>query len=208
VILFVCEGNVCRSALAEGLLARSLSLHNIDLPIASAGTKALVGEPMDTTTALIAARFGVDPTAHRARKLTTDLAANARLVLVASRRIRRVVVALFPPAVQYTFTIRQFGRIMAAAGEQLITNGSGGESKVDAVRVFAAKHRGMQTPPDPTDDDVIDPHGRPTSMHELAARQMAPALEYLSIALGAQPLKPVNGNGQAHWHGWKHRVRR
>jgi low molecular weight protein-tyrosine phosphatase len=191
VILFVCEGNVCRSPLAAGLLVRSLSLRSVDLPIASAGTHALVGEPMDMATALIATRFGVDPAAHRARQLTTELIANARLVLVASRRIRRAVVATYPPAVQYTFTIRQFARIMAAAGEQPITNGSGSESKVEAVRVFAVKHRGMQAPPDTSDDDVVDPHGRPPSVHELAARQMGPALEYLSVALGGQPLNQL-----------------
>jgi protein-tyrosine phosphatase len=199
VILFVCEGNVCRSPLAAGILARSLELHEIDMSITSAGTQALVGEPMDVATALIATRFGVDPTIHRARQLTTELVANARLTLVASRRIRRAVVALYPPAVQYTFTIRQFGRIMTTAGEELVTYGSSSEFKVEAVRTFVVRHRGMQTPPDPSADDVIDPHGRPSSAHELAARQMAPALEYLSVALGGQSLK-AGVNGHAHWH--------
>jgi protein-tyrosine phosphatase len=188
LILFVCEGNVCRSPLAEGLLRSSFARHGVDIEVASAGTRALVDYPVDDPTALIAKRLGIDMTEHRGRQLTAEMVSSAKLALTATRRIRRAVVQLHAPAVQYTFTMRQFSRIMASAGEPFVANGGSSDSRVEAVSAFVSRHRGMQPPPDPEADDVVDPHGRTAAVHELAAQQMVPALHGLSTALGGLPI--------------------
>ncbi|GMA87571.1 hypothetical protein GCM10025868_28210 [Angustibacter aerolatus] len=43
-VLVVCTGNVCRSPLVERLLRQRLGTDAVD--VSSAGTQALVGEPM------------------------------------------------------------------------------------------------------------------------------------------------------------------
>ena len=52
-ILTVCTGNICRSPLAEGLLR--MVLGGLDVTVQSAGTAALVGEPMTEQNQRIAA---------------------------------------------------------------------------------------------------------------------------------------------------------
>ena len=61
-ILTVCTGNICRSPVAERLLQAGL---NQAVPggfvVASAGTRAMVGEPMQPISADIVRTFGGDP---------------------------------------------------------------------------------------------------------------------------------------------------
>lgn len=77
-VLCVCTGNICRSPLAERLLARALP----DLTVASAGIGALQGRPMAPGAAAIAQRQALTPEAHAARQLTADMIRESDLVLV------------------------------------------------------------------------------------------------------------------------------
>lgn len=66
-ILMVCLGNICRSPLAEGILAHKTSGMNVEVD--SAGTQAYhVGEMPDKRSVVIAKQNGIDITNQRARK--------------------------------------------------------------------------------------------------------------------------------------------
>lgn len=66
-ILMVCLGNICRSPLAEGILAHKTSGMNVEVD--SAGTQAYhVGEMPDKRSVAIAKQNGIDITNQRARK--------------------------------------------------------------------------------------------------------------------------------------------
>jgi protein-tyrosine phosphatase len=67
-ILFVCLGNIIRSAFAAELL-RSRGLGRPELRISSAGLDAVPDEPAHPTAVQCARRFGVDLSAHRTRRL-------------------------------------------------------------------------------------------------------------------------------------------
>jgi len=60
-LVFLCKGNICRSAYAEHY-ARSLGMHST-----SAGLWADKGKPADGTALRVARSFGVDLAAHRSR---------------------------------------------------------------------------------------------------------------------------------------------
>jgi protein-tyrosine-phosphatase len=99
-ILFVCTGNTCRSAMAEGIARRVASERGLsDLVIASAGTGANPfppGTPMPEFGAsdgalLVSLENGIDLGAHRARPLTRESVGNADLVLaMGDRHLARV----------------------------------------------------------------------------------------------------------------------
>lgn len=189
MILFVCEGNVCRSALAACLIATAIAPQHPHLRVESAGTLAAKGQRMDPATAAIALRNGVDPSAHRSRRVTAEILAEARLVLTATRAVRSTVVQMHPPSVQHTFTIRQVGRILNSATDSLAPVSSDVLSPLEELRLFITRNRGMP-PADPTLDDVVDPRGQPASVHEWAAQQMHPGLLGVARALGVLPTWP------------------
>lgn len=100
-LLFVCTGNTCRSAMAEGI-ARGVAAERglTDLVIESAGTGAsplpvdpsVPGPGASDGALLVALEHGVDLTRHRSRALTRELVASADLILaMGSRHIDRIV---------------------------------------------------------------------------------------------------------------------
>ncbi len=70
-ILFVCTGNTCRSPMAEGLFKKLLADKNInDITCSSAGLFAMTGDEVTANSVKACERFGVDISAHRARRIT------------------------------------------------------------------------------------------------------------------------------------------
>ena len=66
-ILMVCLGNICRSPLAEGILAEKTK--HLDVKVDSAGTAAYhVGEAPDIRSIEIAKKYNIDLTKQRARQ--------------------------------------------------------------------------------------------------------------------------------------------
>jgi protein-tyrosine phosphatase len=112
-ILTVCSGNICRSPLAEQLL-RAGTREWSEVTVASAGTTALVGEPMTEQAQALSFEFGGDGAeTHRARELTEEQLRDADLVLGLSREHRRAIVELYPRATRHAFTLREFARLVA-----------------------------------------------------------------------------------------------
>lgn len=79
--------------------------------VSSAGTQALIGQAIDGPSASALARWGIDPSAHRARQFEPRMASDADLVLVAERAHRDLVMTSVPRAFRRTFTIREFARL-------------------------------------------------------------------------------------------------
>ena len=78
-ILVLCEGNHCRSPIAEALLRDALGP---GIEVESAGLDALVGEPADAEARKIAQANGLDLSAHRGRQWSDAMALRADLILV------------------------------------------------------------------------------------------------------------------------------
>ena len=78
-IVFVCVGNIIRSAFAAALL-RTRSRGLVELRIESAGLYAATDHPADVTAARRARRFGADLSTHRSRRVDEVLVAEADLV--------------------------------------------------------------------------------------------------------------------------------
>lgn len=91
-ILCVCTGNICRSPLAERLLAAALP----GATVASAGIGALQGKPMDPAAAAIARREGFVADDHAGQQLTAALVKQFELILVMEEDQKHWIESRFP----------------------------------------------------------------------------------------------------------------
>jgi protein-tyrosine phosphatase len=91
-ILVVCEGNICRSPMAEGLLAAALP----GTAVHSAGLNAVLGAPADEMAVQLMSSRGIDITAHRARQIHRQMCLEADLVFVMEREQRQRLEKTYP----------------------------------------------------------------------------------------------------------------
>jgi protein-tyrosine phosphatase len=179
-ILTVCTGNLHRSAFAAELL-RAWTRWYLpeeaarEVDVASAGTHAAVGRPMDPVVRRMLAALIDAGEGHRARQLQDAHIAEADLVLTASRRHRDDVLARVPSAMRRTFTIREAGRIAAQVECAPPRDVTALTAAVDALA-----DRRHQSAADLTADDIADPQGRGVEGFARMAVEELPAL----VALG------------------------
>jgi protein-tyrosine phosphatase len=176
VVLFVCQGNVCRSPVAERLfLARIRS--DSDLTAGSAGLQALEGMGIDPPSARALVELGADPSGHRARWFTPALAESADLVLTAQTSHRADVLRAVPGAMRRTFTLREFVRL----AEAVPADSAGG--RPERVARIAAQ-RGVVPAVAPGADDIRDPFRRSLDVARTCAAEISAAVDAVLAALG------------------------
>ncbi|MEE6274198.1 low molecular weight phosphatase family protein [Georgenia sp. MJ206] len=181
-ILVVCTGNVCRSPAVERLL-RGAFADVPDIRVTSAGTGALVGEPIHGPMSALLEGINVDTSGFAARRLTPDLVRDADLVLAATRLHRGDVVDLVPAAVRRTFTLRELARLTEQVPAADL-DAAAGPDAAPADRLAAliplASARRAHVPAE--QDDVVDPYRLDEAVYRQSLDQMLPAVRTIARA--------------------------
>ncbi len=105
-ILVLCVGNICRSPIAEALLAREFP----DKTVWSAGLSALVGNPAEPMAVEVAAAHGLDLSAHRAQQVTGWMCQSAELILVMEQEHKTELEQRFPLVRGRVFRLGELGK--------------------------------------------------------------------------------------------------
>lgn len=122
-VLFVCHGNIIRSAFAEARTVQKLEPYGTTetVRIHSAGVCAQDGNPAHPDARGVAPRYGLSLAAHRAQQLDPAMVAAADLIFVMDRLNQVRMQQQFPEARQRTFllgTLDPAGRF-ADDGQQI-----------------------------------------------------------------------------------------
>lgn len=193
-VLFVCIGNVCRSPLAERLLAFRLEQHGVGarFQVTSAGLRALRGHGMHPESARTLRGLGGDPEGFRARQVHAAEIDAADLVLAATLDLRSHVLEEAPRALRRTFTIREFAALSGAAiaadepagtgpgvGAHAAPRAPEAGSAAELVALCAQARGALRI----DDYDVPDPIGRSTAVFDDVATLLDGELDVVARAL-------------------------
>lgn len=201
-VLHVCMGNICRSPMAERLLALAVRQRLAKLGVAadpetlllshSTGTGGWhAGEPMNAPAARQLRARGADHTGFAARRLGTEHIESSDLILTATADQQEYVVALRPDAAERTFVLGTFGRLLPTidtAGlpaAELTPEGvyARGTALVEAVR--AARVGDTPLP----SDDLDDPWGRGDDCFSRVADEIEETVQPLAMLLLPEPAR-------------------
>ncbi|OMQ16703.1 hypothetical protein A7K94_0200785 [Modestobacter sp. VKM Ac-2676] len=176
-MLFVCTGNICRSAMAERLarayLDDALGDDAAAIVLRSAGTQAVVGSAMHPDSSLVLAGFGGDPSGFTARQLVDDMAIDADLTLALTRNHRRAVLKAAPRALSRTFTLREAADLAGLLKEDGELPGGTFAARCRAlVGALAAARSGRSSS---AAEDIADPIGGPVEVHQQVGEEIAAA---------------------------------
>jgi protein-tyrosine phosphatase len=106
-ILAVCVGNICRSPMAEALLAQALP----EAKVSSAGIGALVGHAADEHARILLLERGVDISSHRARQLSIHLSSDSDVILVMEQYHKDFIERAYPFTRGKVYRLGQFDKL-------------------------------------------------------------------------------------------------
>ena len=153
-VLFVCHGNICRSALAEYLFRAALPA-DADVDVASRGLLDIGPRTMDPPYLDWLAARGIDASNHHAAQLTAGDAADADLLLLFTDQQRGELSERFPGALRRTFLLTDF----AALAQRCLDDGSVISAATPGGRLGQiAAAAPFQRPFLPRPQEIEDPH--------------------------------------------------
>jgi len=113
MILFVCSGNTCRSAMAEALARKCWrdSQGSPYVKFASAGLFAQPGDQASGHARALLAREGVDLSCHAASPVTAEQVSRATLILTMTIRHKEQLSERFPEAAGKVFQLKEYAEV-------------------------------------------------------------------------------------------------
>ncbi len=151
-ILFVCTGNTCRSAMAEGIFKKMLKERTEDdtrFNIISAGIFALQGMRPTSEAIKVMVEQGVDISRQIATQVQEDLVKKADIILVMSNTHKDYIRTKFTFAQDKIYLIKEFAQI----------------SEFKSIQKTNENY------------EIVDPLGRPIEFYRIVARELKENLE-------------------------------
>lgn len=181
-ILTVCTGNICRSPYAHLALQHGLdAVRPGAFEVASAGTHAMVGNPVDPGSAGILDWRGVDSSAFAARQITERMLDDVDIVLPLEVAHRKIVLSYSPRHLKRAFTLKELARLLDSADArepwtQRLAGLTTPEERWAALPSHLARERGLSRAAD-GEDDIADPYRRPQEVFDRMAAEVDTAVE-------------------------------
>lgn len=184
-ILTVCTGNICRSPYAHFALQHALdAVRPGAFGVSSAGTHALIGNPVDPGSAGILDRRGIDASSFAARQISEPMLGDIDFVLPLEVTHRKSVLSYSPRHLKRAFTLKEFARLLDSADErepwiQRLAGAATPEERWGALPSHLARERGLSRVADGV-DDIADPYRQPQEVFDRMAAEVDAAVERIA----------------------------
>ena len=103
-IMFVCTGNTCRSAMAEGLAKKIIKEKKLDIEVYSAGIFAMDGEHASYNSVAIMKEHDVDLALHTATSIENSEIEKMDLILCATKNHKAQLISKYSDEKEKIFT--------------------------------------------------------------------------------------------------------
>ena len=110
-IMFICTGNICRSAMADGMMKKLIKENNIDAQVYSCGVYAETGDYATYNAIEVASEYGADISSHRATNIRDSKIKEMDLILCATVSHKQSVLYLYPGLQGKVFTMKEYAKL-------------------------------------------------------------------------------------------------
>lgn len=110
-IMFICTGNICRSAMADGMMKKLIKENNIDAEVYSCGVYAETGDYATYNAVETAKEYDVDISSHRATNIRESKIEEMDLILCATLSHKQSVLCLYPELKGKVYTMKEYAKI-------------------------------------------------------------------------------------------------
>lgn len=109
--MFICTGNICRSAMAEGMMKKLIKEEKIDAQICSCGIYAETGDYATYNAIEAVKEYDVDIRAHRATNIRESQIEEMDLILCATISHKQSVLFLYPTLRGKVYTMKEYAKL-------------------------------------------------------------------------------------------------
>jgi len=107
-IMFVCTGNTCRSAMAEGLAKKEIIEKNLNINVCSSGIFAMKGEHASYNSVAIMKEYDVDIVMHTATPIDEINIDDINLIFCATNNHKMQIIARYPNTKDRVYTMKEY----------------------------------------------------------------------------------------------------
>ena len=108
-IMFICTGNICRSAMADLLMKKKLQDRDmLDVEICSSGIYAMQGEVSTDEAIEVMEEYGVDLKKHRATLTSKSNIQEMDLILCMTSAHKQNLINTYPNLVDKIYTLKEY----------------------------------------------------------------------------------------------------
>jgi len=107
-VMFICTGNICRSAMAEYMLKRRAKVENKNIEVCSCGIYAENGDIPTYESMQVMKEYGIDISKHKATNIRNSNIKDMDVILCATNRHKDTVIYMYPELEEKVYTMKEY----------------------------------------------------------------------------------------------------
>lgn len=109
-VMFICTGNICRSAMAHHMFEKITKQYNKDIKVFSCGTYAQNGDVPTDEAIEVMQKYEVDLRPHRATNIENSNIYDMDLILCATMDHKKMVNQMYPELKDKVYTMKEYAK--------------------------------------------------------------------------------------------------